>query len=300
MQNTAVTLVLFAVWFCSACGPAPIAPRPDDRKPAVARKSPPDGGPDRALPADGGAGAVADADAAVVVDAAAVDAAPAAAVDAAGDGADADAAAAVDAAPADAAADAGGPRMKLPAPNAGADAATDSGEAGPAAARAPRAGDIAVVEALVNPAGQDVGREWIEVLSLSAEPVDLSALHIADAAVDVAAPAGVLAPGGRVVLGQSADPAANGGAPVAVAYGTRLALNNDGEQLALCLGPCADGAVLDRVTWGDLGAAYDGHALVLDRSAAATCSAEQPFGSAGDFGTPGEAGQPCPRPDGAF
>jgi hypothetical protein len=59
-----------------------------------------------------------------------------------------------------------------------------------AAARAPRAGELAVVEALVNPAGQDLGREWIEIVSLAAEPLDLSALHVADAAVDVAAPAG--------------------------------------------------------------------------------------------------------------
>ena len=86
-------------------------------------------------------------------------------------------------------------------------------------------------------------------------------------AVDVAAPAGLVAPGGRVVMGQSADAATNGGAPVSVAYGTRLMLNNGGEEVSLCLGPCAEGVVLDRVTWGDLGAAYDGHALVLDRGA---------------------------------
>jgi hypothetical protein len=169
-----------------------------------------------------------------------------------------------------------------------------------AGARAPRAGDVAIVEVLVNPAGQDLGREWIEIVSLVAEPLDLSALHIADAAVDVAAPVALLAPGGRVVLGQSADAATNGGAPVSVAYGTRLALNNDGEQLSLCLGPCADGMVLDRATWGELGAAYDGHALVLDRAAVTTCAAEQPFGTAGDFGTPGEPNASCSRPDGGI
>ena len=87
----------------------------------------------------------------------------------------------------------------------------------------------------------------------------------------MAAPAGLVAPGGRVVVGQSADAATNGGAPVSVGYGTRLMLNNGGEEVSLCLGPCAEGVVLDRVTWGDLGAAYDGHALVLDRSAGLLC-----------------------------
>jgi hypothetical protein len=264
MRKTAVAMILLMVVSTGACGPAPIVARPEDRAPTPARPvGSADGGGLRVLPA--GAQTPTPARAVPTPDAGTGCALP---VDA-GTAADA-------ATPADAA----------PSPDAGA--------------RAPRAGELAIVEALVNPTGQDVGREWIEIVSLAPEPLDLSALHIADAAVDVAAPVAPVAAGGRVVLGQSADAATNGGAPVSVAYGTRLALNNDGEELSLCLGPCADGVVLDRVTWGELGAAYDGHALVLDRAAVTTCAAEQPFGTAGDFGTPGEPDASCARPDGGI
>ena len=278
-------MILLVVVSSGACGPAPIVSRPEDRsamparevgspdggtgralpvgavKPMPAREVPtPDGGTSPTQPADGGTGPAQPADG----------------------GMDADATA---------------PREKLPPPDAGA--RTDVVVTG-GAGRAPRIGELAVVEALVNPTGQDVGREWIELVSLAAEPIDLSALHVADLAVDVAAPAGSLSPGGRVVIGQSADLAMNGGAPVAAAYGTRLMLNNDGEELSLCLGPCAEGVILDRATWGELGAGYDGHALLLDRGAGAICPAQQPFGTAGDFGTPGQADVGCAQPDGGF
>jgi lamin tail-like protein len=212
--------------------------------------------------------------------------------------------------------DAGGKREKLPAPEAGVDAAAVDagapdataadavgGDAGVDAtsARPPAAGEVVVTEALVNPAGQDTGREWIEIANRSNDALDLSNLHIADAnAVDVAAPAGILAAGGRLVLGQSADPSKNGGAPITVAYGTRFGLNNDGEQIAICVGACATGVVVDSVGWQTLGAAYDGHAAVFDRAANRVCPATQPFGTGGDCGTPGGADDACPAPDGGI
>ena len=33
------------------------------------------------------------------------------------------------------------------------------------------------------------------------------------------------------------------------AFGTRVSLNNDGDTISVCAGPCADGVVLDRVAW---------------------------------------------------
>jgi hypothetical protein len=177
----------------------------------------------------------------------------------------------------------------------------DSGAVDGTSARPPGAGEVVVTEALVNPAGTDTGREWIEIASRSSAPLDLSGLHLADAnAVDVAAPAGVIAPGARLVLGQSADASKNGGAPIAIAYGTRLGLNNDGEQLSLCIGACAGGLVIDHVGWDALAAAYDGHAMVFDRDSGATCPATRPFGTGGDFGTPGAADDACPAPDAGF
>jgi hypothetical protein len=198
-------------------------------------------------------------------------------------------------------------RQKLPAPDAMVTAADGGGQAmapdagaETASARPAGPGDVRIVEVLVNPSGQDVGREWIEILSVSHEPLDLSGLHVADTASDVAAPAGLIAPGARLLLGQLPDGSKNGGAPVAVAYGTRLAFNNDGEEISICDGPCATGVIIDRVAWKSLGAGYDGHAMVFDRDANLTCAATQPFGTAGDFGTPGQPNAGCAALDGGF
>jgi hypothetical protein len=95
------------------------------------------------------------------------------------------------------------------------------------------------------------------------------------------------------LLGQSADPSKNGGAPVAVAYGTKLILNNADSQLSLCLGPCASGVALDTVAWGTLGDDYTGHALVVDPASRTICPASTAFGTAASFGTPGAPNPPC-------
>ena len=83
----------------------------------------------------------------------------------------------------------------------------------------PTAGDVAIDELLINPAGTDTNREWIEIANVSSATLDLHQLHVADAASDVAVDAGLLAPGGLLVLGQSLDPTKNGGAPIAVSFG---------------------------------------------------------------------------------
>jgi len=179
-----------------------------------------------------------------------------------------------------------------------ADGPTDAVDAAaPPNARAPVIGDLAIDEILANPSGSDLGREWIEIASRSPDPLDLASLHVADTTTDVAVAAGSLGARALLVLGQSADPTKNGGAPVAAAYGTRLILNNEGEQISICLGPCATGVVLDTVAWGAIGAAYDGHALVVDPATKTICPATALFGTAGDFGTPGAPNPPCPEAD---
>jgi len=219
-------------------------------------------------------------------------------------------------APANDAADGGGP---IDAPLAGGDAGdgktpavhlggADGGDGGPDDAAftydgalpvLPRAGEIVIDELLVNPAGADTNREWIEIANLTALPFDLRGLHVADSAKDVAVDGGLLAPGAILVLGQSADTTKNGGAPVAIAYGGTISLNNAGDTIAICLGPCASGQVLDRVGWDqDLGPAYDGHAAIVGMGMAGLlCAAADPFGSAGSFGTPGARNPPCEQND---
>jgi hypothetical protein len=217
----------------------------------------------------------------------------------------------------DARADAAAPRDAPTAPDLGAretaaeaaaaadsTAATDGAHEAaadappPPAARAPAPGDLVIDEVLVDPAGSDLGREWFEIASLAADTLDLTSLHVADDATDVAVDAGLLASGGLIVLGQSVDPVHNGGAPVDLAYGTRLQLNNDSDRVAICAGPCAGGVVLDMFAWaGTLGAAYQGRAVIIDRAAATICPATTTFGTEGSFGSPGAPNPPCPRPD---
>ncbi len=160
-------------------------------------------------------------------------------------------------------------------------------------ARAPRPGEIAIDELLVNPTGDDLGREWIELENRASEPLDLSQLHLATASTDVAVAAGLLAPGALLLLGQSSDPAKNGGAPVAIAYNAKLILVNANGQLSICVGACASGVVIDAVFWGVLSDDQTGHALIVDPATRALCPASAPFGTSGDFGTPGAPNPPC-------
>ncbi len=193
--------------------------------------------------------------------------------------------------------------------NAGGDSNSgfDTSEAGPSeagvpeagapdgvAAALPAAGDLVIDELLINPAGTDTNREWIEIANVSPVTLDLHQLHVADSASDVAVDAGLLAPGGLLVLGQSLDPTKNGGAPIAFSFGNVISLNNGGDSISICLGPCATGVVLDQVVWtADLGAAFDGHAAIVGAPPDLFCPADQPFGDAGSFGSPGEANPPC-------
>jgi hypothetical protein len=159
---------------------------------------------------------------------------------------------------------------------------------------APNAGDLVIDELLINPAGTDTNREWIEVLNASSFTLDLHLLHIADTAGDVGLDAGLLAPGGILVFGQSLDPTKNGGAPVSFSFGNVVSLNNGGDSISICLGDCATGLILDQVVWTvDLGAAYDGHAAVVGPSPGRFCPADQPFGTAASFGSPGAPNPPC-------
>jgi hypothetical protein len=174
----------------------------------------------------------------------------------------------------------------------------ETGAADTTATALPAARDLVIDELLINPAGTDTNREWIEIANVSTATLDLHQLHVADAASDVAVDAGVLAPGGLLVLGQSLDPTKNGGAPVAFSFGNVISLNNGGDSVSLCLGPCATGVVLDQVVWtADLGAAYDGHAAIVGSIAGSLpglfCPADQPFGDAGSFGSPGAVNPPC-------
>ncbi len=182
----------------------------------------------------------------------------------------------------------------------------DSGSGTPS----PGPGDVAMVELLINPTGTDTGREWIEIVNRCAHAVSLANLHVADAANDAtvdfagtasmpAPPAPLLAPGARAILIQSGDATKNGGIMFAAdtsggTFGTLVSLNNDADTISICVGACATGILVDRVSWdASLGAGYDGHALVIDETGR-RCPAALPFGTAGSFGTPFAPNPSCP------
>src|SRR3569623_25665 len=171
---------------------------------------------------------------------------------------------------------------------------------------APAAGDLAIVELLINPAGTDTGREWVEVENRAGHALDLASLHIAAAANDAAVDftvsgTTVMLPGAHAVLIQSADPSKNGGVTLGIAggilggdFGTRVSLNNDGDTISVCAGACAAGQIIDQFAWdASLGADYDDHALSID-DGGRRCPAATPFGDAGSFGTAGTESPRCP------
>ena len=172
-------------------------------------------------------------------------------------------------------------------------------------APAPGLRDLAIVELLINPAGTDTGREWIEIVNRTTHALDLAGLNISDAANDAAVNFGtatattLLPAGASAILIQSADPTKNGGVTIGGAtpggsFGTLVSLNNDADTISICSGPCATGVVIDSVSWdATLGTGYDGHALMIDDSGR-RCPATLPFGDAGSFGSPGVANSPCP------
>jgi hypothetical protein len=175
-----------------------------------------------------------------------------------------------------------------------ADGTADATADGPTA-RVPKPGEVRIDELLVDPAGDDLGHEWLEIVNLAPVPVDLATLHVSDGTTDSAVAAGVMAPGALLVLGQSLDRAHNGDAPVDLTYGTKLALNNGADRIAVCLGACAGGDTLDALAWTTAwGAAYVGHAVVVDPKTGSTCPAAKAYGKGGNYGSPGQANPPCP------
>jgi len=186
----------------------------------------------------------------------------------------------------------------------------------------PAAGELRITELLINPAGTDTGREWVEIQNVSARVLDLSRVHLADRLNDASVEWGgedpTLPSGACAVLLQSVDPTKNGGIDGRIpaagggggtgpgsgtaggssflrgSFGTRVSLNNDADTISLCVDACASGLLVDRFEWDAApGADYDGHALSRD-GRGRFCPSPQPFGDAGSFGTPGTTNPACP------
>lgn len=177
--------------------------------------------------------------------------------------------------------------------------------------RPPQPGEVILTELMIAPSrvGDRLG-EWIELTSLSDEPVNLSGCELVDAGTDRVAldlEGGLaLSPGEVFVLGPSASPADNGGIEVDLAYATML-LEDLGDEVWL---RCEDeGVLIDGVAWTPfVWPVIEGLALSLDPSRADSeqndradswCGALTRYGR-GDRGSPGLPNPSCPHLDRAL
>lgn len=156
-------------------------------------------------------------------------------------------------------------------------------------------GDLTITEVMIDPAAvADADGEWFELLNTSGLDADLDGLRITDFVGDDVTLAGtlLLGAGERLLIGRSADPAANGGIDPDLVIPMSLA--NDFDEIHLM-----DGAVtVDAVAWDD-GASFPdpsgasislpGHADHLDNDAGVNWSTSTCAYGAGDAGTPGRA-----------
>ncbi len=96
-------------------------------------------------------------------------------------------------------------------------------------ASAPGAGDVVITEFLADPgAVDDASGEWVELTNVTDTDLDLSGCALQDGGRNsVELPEGTtLAAGGRLVVGRSADTAANGGIAVDIETGDDFTLTN--------------------------------------------------------------------------
>lgn len=162
------------------------------------------------------------------------------------------------------------------------------------------AGDLVVTEVLYDAASAEPAGEWMELYNASAKPIDLLGLKIARGAADshTVTASVVVGPGAYVVIGNSTSTAANGGAPVAYAWGSDISLPNSGGAQTITLSVGA--LVIDTLSYTP-SATYTGKSYSLKSgmlTAAANdasgnfCPAKTSYGPGG-LGTPGAAND-CP------
>ena len=164
----------------------------------------------------------------------------------------------------------------------------------------PGAGDLLITEIMQNPkALSDDTGEWIEILHIGDQPVELAGVLMRDDDQDqhYIAPATslVVSPGDYVILGASDD--VGGVTPDYVWFDYSLGNGSDSIVLE------ANGVIIDAVSW-DNGASFpdpNGASMSLSPEVTTTsgndeasnwCAGQSAFAS-GDLGSPGEANPTC-------
>ena len=154
-----------------------------------------------------------------------------------------------------------------------------------AAAQAPGPGDLVLNEVMYDPpSDQASSNEWVEVVNVSGQTLDLGGVVVRDAVgASGPVPAGTtLAPGGYLVLVRNAAEfgAAYPGVPF-VALSGFPSLNNTGDRPALVLGATEIDAVPYARSWGGAGASLERRDPLGPSDAAAN------FGTSAAGATPG-------------
>ena len=158
------------------------------------------------------------------------------------------------------------------------------------AATALAAGDVRISEVHRDPAAvADTGGEYVELVNVSARPVGLLGVTLADNAASVTLASNLLLiPGKPLVVQVDGAPSRNGGLPLGVTlpYNT-MALGNSGDALAVTQGA----TTVDALTYtsglpGGAGVAAERRDLLGAPSNANYAGAVAPFGL-GDLGSPG-------------
>ncbi len=184
-------------------------------------------------------------------------------------------------------------------PDGGPDGGGDTDVAGPPAT-------LVITEIMKDPCVvPDAVGEWIELTNVSAEAIDLRGLTLRDDDSDrhviTAAEPMLVAPGERVVLGASADPAVNGGVAVAYAYANFTLAQAPADEIVIERA----GVLLDRVAY-DVDTFPDARCASLMLRAEARdprrndlgdnwCVATRRYGQ-GDLGSPGSENPACEEP----
>ncbi len=178
------------------------------------------------------------------------------------------------------------------------------GEVDPACVQLPLPGDLVITEIMQNPAmvGDSAG-EWFEIHNVAPYDLDLTGVEVSDLGTDsFTLGSMILASGGYMVLGSSANMALNGGLLVNMAW-SGFALGNSDDEIILT---AADGTLLDEVLY-DGGATFPdptGASMTLDLTAYDDllnddgmywCEATSLYGL-GDMGTPGMENDSCDLP----
>jgi hypothetical protein len=162
---------------------------------------------------------------------------------------------------------------------------------------------VVITEIMANPVGVDPAYgQWIEIMNPLDEPVNLQGMVLTagtskEPHVISWAKEELLQPGGRLVLGRTADTSLNGGVEIGYVYGGDILL--DPEQDLVTLKSSAD--VVDAVSYGSELATCPlpplaGASISLepgDQAIPNWCYARTEYGALGNKGTPGAANTWC-------